>query len=220
MVNYAGTCFWRLVATGAPCCFTRCNLSVESLWCDVHTQLFSLKIAGVEHILSMQQPLTVWAVSGADAKRLREERLARAGAAQAKALAIGLQGAGRPSARKHWHDVQNASIIAGDEVPAWRFQRGGSAGMACRLLRHRQQRQVKHVDADPEPGHVEVSPKKKRKKGILGTCRGRLRRRRGSARASRRSTRTHRGAGRNYHRCPVFTAQVGQPSCQRHRSHC
>ena len=45
-------------------------------WCDVHTQLFSLKIAGVEQILSMQQPLTVWAVSGADAKRLREERLA------------------------------------------------------------------------------------------------------------------------------------------------
>ena len=32
----------------------------------------------------------MWAVGGADAKRLREERLARAGAAQAKALAIGL----------------------------------------------------------------------------------------------------------------------------------
>ena len=31
MVNHAGTCLWRLVATGASCCFTRCNLSVESL---------------------------------------------------------------------------------------------------------------------------------------------------------------------------------------------
>ena len=71
----------------------------------------------------MQQPLTVWAVSGADAKRLREERLARAGAAQAEALAIGLpwpkpeKGAGRPSARQHWHDVLYASIIAGDDLP-------------------------------------------------------------------------------------------------------
>ena len=112
------------MATGASCCFTRCNLSVESLvvcldmctkddiltLCDTLSS-FPLKIAGVEQILSMQQPLTVWAVSGAGAKRLREERLARAGAAQAKALAIGLpwpkpaKGAGRPSARKHWHDV-------------------------------------------------------------------------------------------------------------------
>ena len=71
----------------------------------------------------MQQPLTVWAVGGADAKRLREEGLTRAGAAQAKALAIGLpwpqaaKGAGKPSARKRWHNVLYASIIAGDEMP-------------------------------------------------------------------------------------------------------
>ena len=71
----------------------------------------------------MQQPLTVWAVGGADAKRLREERLARAGAAQAKALAIGLpwprlaQGVCRPSARWRWHKLLDASIIAGDEMP-------------------------------------------------------------------------------------------------------
>ena len=64
-------------------------------WCDVHTQLFSLKIAGVEQILSMQQPLTVWAVSGAGAKRLREERLARAGAAQANRSAMAEAGKGR-----------------------------------------------------------------------------------------------------------------------------
>ena len=68
---------------------------------DVHIQLFSLKTAGVEQILAMQQPLTVWAVNGDDARRLRQERLARADTAKAKALAIGLpwpklaKGAGR-----------------------------------------------------------------------------------------------------------------------------
>ena len=84
-VSHGVTCLWNLLWT-AWICARKMTFS----WCDVHTQLFSLKIAGVEQILSMQQPLTVWAVSGADAKRLREERLARAGAAQAKALAIGL----------------------------------------------------------------------------------------------------------------------------------
>ena len=148
-------------------------------WCDVHTQLFSLKIAGVEQILSMQQPLTVWAVSGAGAKRLREERLARAGAAQAKALAIGLpwpkpaKGAGRPSARKHWHDVLYASIIAGDELPddvgleppAW-WKRGDGLSPPEAPPAEASEA-LDHVDADPEPGHVEVSPMKKRKKVIL-----------------------------------------------------
>ena len=84
---------------------------------------------------------------------------------------------------------------------------------------------VDHDDADPEPGHVEAGgveklgalPMKMRKKLILDPrlknwflCfaelqqarhgwerrRGRLGRREGSARASWRSTRTHRGAGR------------------------
>ena len=117
-VSHGVICLWNLLWTAWTCA-----RKMTFSWCDVHTQLFSLKIAGVEQILSMQQPLTVWAVSGADAKRLREERLARAGAAQAKALAIGLpfpkpaKGAGRPSARNHWHDVLYASIIAGDKLP-------------------------------------------------------------------------------------------------------
>ena len=125
----------------------------------------------------MQQPLTVWAVGGADAKRVREERLARAGAAQARALAIGLpwpqptRGAGRPSARKRWHNLLYASIIAGDEMPddvglepsAWK--RGD--GLSPPEAPPEASEALDHVDADPEPGHVEVSPKKKRKKVIL-----------------------------------------------------
>ena len=71
----------------------------------------------------MQQPLTVWAVGGADAKRLREERLARAGAAQARALAISLP----------WRQMMRA----------WSLQRRGSAVVACLLLRNHQKRQVK-----------------------------------------------------------------------------
>ena len=138
----------------------------------------------------MQQPLAVWAVSGAGAKRLREERLARAGGAQAKALAIGLpwpkpaKGAGKPSARKHWHDVLFASISAGDELPddvgleppAW-WKRGDGLSPpeappaeASEALDHVDaDPEPGHVevDADPEPGHVEVSPMKKRKKVIL-----------------------------------------------------
>ena len=210
----------------------------------------------------MQQPLTVWAVSGADAKRIREERLARAGAALTKALAIGLpwpkpkQVAGRPSATKQWQNKLYASIIAGDELPdgvgleppAW-WKRGDGLSPpeappaeASEALDHVDaDPEPAHVedDADPEPGHVEESPMKKRKKVTLDTrlkkigssvsrscsgrdtawtCRGRWRRRRGSVRASHRSTRTHRGAGRNYHRSPVLWA--GQPSCRRHRSHC
>ena len=100
----------------------------------------------------MQQPLTLWAVSGAGAKRLREEPLARAGAAQAKALAIGLPWP-KPAKRgkafcqeAHWHDVLYASIIAGDELPddvgleppAW-WKRGDGLSPP----EHRQQRQVK-----------------------------------------------------------------------------
>ena len=84
---------------------------------------------------------------------------------------------------RRWHNLLYASIIAGDEMPedvkkAWSLQRGGSAGMACLLLWHHQQRQVRLlnlVDADPEPRHVEAggveklgaSPLKKRKKVIL-----------------------------------------------------
>ena len=132
----------------------------------------------------------MWAVSGAGAKRLREERLARAGAAGAKALAIGLpwpkpaKGAGRPSARKHWHDVLYASIIAGDELPddvgleppAWWKREDGLSppeappAEASEALDHVDaDPEPGHVevDADPEPGHVEVSPMKKRKKVIL-----------------------------------------------------
>ena len=135
----------------------------------------------------MQQPLRVWAVSGAASHRLREERLARAGAAEAKALAFGLprpkpaKGAGRTSARKHWHDVLYASIIAGDELPddvglelpAW-WKRGDGLSPpeappaeASEALDHVDaDPEPGHVevDADPEPDHVEVSPMKKRKK--------------------------------------------------------
>ena len=139
-----------------------------------------------------------------------------------------------------------ASIIAGDEMPddvgleppAW-WKRGD--GLSPPVAPPAEATEaLDHVDADPEPGHVEVSPKKKRKKVMLDPrlknwflCFVELQRARHGwdmqrpvaeakrlCPASRRSTRTHRGAGRNYHRCPVFTAQVGQPSCQRHRSHC
>ena len=146
---------------------------------DVHTQLFSRKIAGVEQILAMQQPLTVWAVGGADARRLRQERLARAGEAQAKALAIGLpwpkpaKGAGRPSTRKRSHDLLYTSIIAGDELPddvgleppAWWKRGDGLSPPVAPPVEASEA--VDHVDAEPEPGHAEESPMKKRKKVIL-----------------------------------------------------
>ena len=107
----------------------------------------------------------MWAVGGADAQRLREERLARAGAAQARALAIGLpwpqptQSVGKPCTKRLWHNLLYASIIAGDEMPddvvleppVW-WKRG------CGLspLAAPEASEADHVDADPEPGHVEA----------------------------------------------------------------
>ena len=128
----------------------------------------------------MPQPLTVWVAGGADAKRLREERLARAGAAQARALAIGLpwpqQGVGRPSARMRWRNLLYASIIGGDEMPDdvgleppgwWKRGYGWSPPVAPPA---EASGALDHVDAGPEPGHVEAggaSPMKKRQKVIL-----------------------------------------------------
>ena len=115
MVNFArqGKLWWRLVAILTRTSFVFFVPIVISL---VHVfvlksclRLFKSRFycaAFSQGLDSMLQPLTVLAVGGADAKRLREERLVRAGAAQVKALAIGLpwpqlaQGVGRPSARR------------------------------------------------------------------------------------------------------------------------
>ena len=170
-------------------------LETRGDWCillfHTHTQLFSLKITGVEEIFINATTLDsvgfVWGRCEADPRRA-------SGASWRgtdKGLTIGLpwrkpkQVAGRPSATKHWQNMLYASIIAGDELPdgvgleppAW-WKRGDGLSPpeappaeASEALDHVDaDPEPAHVedDADPEPGHVEESPMKKRKKSDPG----------------------------------------------------